>query len=38
MTQTATAPRVKRREVWIEMPEEYEGFRLKMWVNAPSRL
>ncbi len=33
-----TAPRIKRREVWVPLPDEYEGFEFKLWVNAPTRL
>lgn len=33
-----SGPQVKRREVWIELPDEYAGFRFKAWVNAPSKL
>jgi hypothetical protein len=31
-------PQVKRREKWLDLPAEYEGFRVKVWVNAPTRL
>lgn len=31
-------PQVKRREVWVELPAEYEGFRFRVWVNAPSKV
>lgn len=31
-------PQIKRRELWIDLPEEYEGFRVQIWVNAPSKL
>lgn len=31
-------PRVPRREVWVDLPAEYAGLRLRVWVNAPSRL
>jgi hypothetical protein len=33
-----TGPQIKRREVWLELPEEYEGFRVRVWLNAPTRL
>jgi hypothetical protein len=29
---------VKRREAWVELPTEYEGFKFRVWLNAPSRL
>lgn len=31
-------PRISRREVWIALPKEYEGFEIKVWVNAPTRI
>lgn len=32
-------PRLPRRELWLELPqEEYPGFRIKLWVNYPRRL
>ena len=31
-------PQIKRREKWIELPEEYEGFEVRVWVNAPAKL
>lgn len=37
MAETQQAPRIQRRETWIDVPE-YEGFRIKVWVNAPTRL
>ena len=30
-------PRVKRREVWVDLPGDYEGFRFRMWVNPPAK-
>lgn len=33
-----TAPRVQRREKWIELPGDYAGFQFKVWVNAPTKL
>jgi hypothetical protein len=33
-----TGPRLPRREAWIELPPEYPGFRVKVWVNYPRRL
>lgn len=31
-------PRIKRREGWADFPEEYEGFKVKLWLNFPSGL
>ena len=31
-------PRLTRREVWFDLPDEYAGFRAKVWVNYPRRL
>lgn len=31
-------PQIKRRETWVDLPDEYEGFRIKVWVNAPTAL
>lgn len=31
-------PQVRRRTRWIELPDEYEGFEVEIWVNAPTRL
>jgi hypothetical protein len=31
-------PQVKRREAWVELPTEYEGFRFRVWLNAPTRI
>ncbi|MCP4415962.1 MAG: hypothetical protein GY805_05025 [Chloroflexi bacterium] len=31
-------PQIKRREVWVDLPDEYEGFRFKLWVNAPTKI
>lgn len=33
-----SGPRLTRREVWVEIGEEYEGFKAKLWVNYPRRL
>lgn len=35
---TAAGPRVQRREVWVDLPSEYAGFRARIWVNAPGHL
>lgn len=35
---TPTGPRVQRREAWVDLPKEYEGFKFRMWVNAPGSL
>lgn len=32
------APRIARRETWVQLPNEYAGFRFRLWVNAPQRL
>jgi len=34
----AQAPRIQRREVWVDLPAEYPGFRARVWVNPPSKL
>ncbi len=31
-------PQIKRREATIKLPEEYEGFEVTAWVNAPAKL
>lgn len=31
-------PQIKRREKWVELPAEYEGFKFRVWVNAPTKL
>ena len=31
-------PQVKRREAWVDLPAEYEGFRFRVWLNAPTRV
>jgi hypothetical protein len=33
-----TGPQVQRREKWVPLPDEYEGFEFRMWVNAPNHL
>lgn len=32
------APQIKRREKWVSLSDEYEGFYFKLWVNAPTNL
>lgn len=32
------APRVKRKQIWVELSGDYEGFMFLLWVNAPSKL
>lgn len=32
------APQIQRRESWVQLPDEYEGFEFKLWLNAPSKL
>ena len=29
---------IPRREAWLDMPEEYAGFRVQVWLNAPARV
>lgn len=31
-------PQIKRREVWVKLPAEYDGFEVKLWVNAPTKI
>lgn len=31
-------PQIKRRETWVELPSEYEGFKFRVWLNAPTRI
>ena len=33
-----SGPRVKRREAWVDLPAEYDGFRFRVWLNAPTRI
>lgn len=33
-----TGPKIQRREKWVELPDEYKGFEVKIWVNAPTKL
>lgn len=37
-SKNGSKPQVKRREVWVSLPDEYEGFEFKLWVNAPTKL
>ncbi len=30
-------PQIKRRLVWVALPDEYEGFEAQIWVNAPTK-
>lgn len=30
-------PQIQRRESWADLPDEYPGFKVKVWVNAPSK-
>ena len=32
------APQIQRREKWVDLPDEYPGFRVRIWVNSPTRL
>ena len=36
--QIGSAPQIQRREAWVDLPDEYEGFRVKVWLNAPSKM
>lgn len=36
LVEASSGPRVQRREVWVDLPPEYEGFKFRMWVNAPA--
>jgi hypothetical protein len=38
MANNGTGPQIQRREVWVDLPPEYEGFQVKAWINAPARL
>lgn len=39
MTETnGHGPQVKRREAWVDLPAEYEGFKFRVWLNAPTRI
>lgn len=38
MANNNNAPRIQKREKWIDMPVEYEGFKVKVWVNTPSKI
>jgi hypothetical protein len=35
--QQPTPPRLKRREVWIKLPADYDGLTARIWLNAPQR-
>lgn len=30
-------PRIKKRVAWVELPDEYEGFKARIWINAPTK-
>ena len=34
----SSGPRIPRRKEWIELPEEYPGFKVLVWTNYPRRL
>ena len=38
MENNGAGPQIKRRETWVDLPDEYEGFKFKVWVNAPARV
>lgn len=31
-------PQIKKRITEVDLPPEYEGFKVKIWVNAPTKL
>lgn len=35
---TQPALQIQRREAWAELPEEYAGFEVRVWINAPAKL
>lgn len=45
-TNSATAPVapsapglvMPRREIWMDLPEEYPGWKIRVWANCPHRL
>lgn len=38
MNDEGKGPQIRRRETWVPLPGEYEGFEVRVWVNAPTRL
>lgn len=38
MVENGKAPQIQRRTVWADLPAEYEGFKVEVWVNAPTKL
>jgi hypothetical protein len=38
MSDTPPRLQIQRRETWIELPPEYPGFKMRVWVNPPTRL
>lgn len=39
VTGMVSGPRLPRREVWLDLPQEaYPGFKIKVWVNYPRKL
>lgn len=36
--QAPQGPRIPRREVWMDLPSEYSGFKVKIWSNYPQRI
>lgn len=34
----STGPQIKRRETWVDLPKEYDGFSFRVWLNAPARI
>lgn len=33
-----TGPRIPKRIDWVDLPQEYAGFRARIWINYPQRL
>lgn len=33
-----TGPIIVRRVKWVDLPEEYAGFKIKIWLNPPGKL
>lgn len=38
VAQTAPGPRLHRREIWVDLPSPYDGFKVKVWLNHPGSL
>ena len=35
--QAPRGPQIQRREAWVDLPAEYQGFKVRIWVNAPTK-